>query len=40
MFKLDLEFHKIRDLKEMIVAYRNGGPIKIKDIAEVRRWVR
>ena len=36
MFKLDLEFHKIRDLKEMIVAYRNGGPIKIKDIAEVK----
>ena len=35
MFKLDLEFHKIKDLREMIVAYRDGGPIKIKDIAEV-----
>ena len=35
MFKLDLEFHNINDLKEMIVAYRGGGPIKIKDIAEV-----
>ena len=35
MFKLDLEFHKIKDLNEMIVAYRNGGPIKIKDVAEV-----
>ena len=35
MFKLDLEFHKIEDLKEMIVAYRDGGPIKIKDIAQV-----
>ncbi len=35
MFKLDLEFHKIEDLKEMIVTYRDGGPIKIKDIAQV-----
>lgn len=35
MFKLDLEFHNINDLKEMIIAYRDGGPIKIKDIAEV-----
>ena len=35
MFKLDLEFHKIEGLKKMIVAYRNGGPIKIDDIAEV-----
>ena len=35
MFKLDLEFHNINDLNEMIVAYRGGGPIKIKDIAEV-----
>ena len=35
MFKLDLEFHKVKDLNEMIVAYRNGGPIKIKDVAEV-----
>ena len=35
MFKLDLEFHRIEGLKKMIVAYRNGGPIKIDDIAEV-----
>ena len=35
MFKLDLEFHKIEGLKKMIVAYRNGGPVKIDDIAEV-----
>ncbi len=35
MFKLDLEFHKVRDIEELIVAYRNGGPIKVKDIAEV-----
>ena len=35
MFKSDLEFHNINDLNEMIVAYRDGGPIKIKDIAEV-----
>ena len=35
MFKLDLEFHKVKDLNEMIIAYRNGGPIKIKDVAEV-----
>ena len=35
MFKLDLEFHKVRDIEELIVAYRNGGPITVKDIAEV-----
>ena len=35
MFKLDLEFHTIDELRKMIVAYRNGGPIKIDDIAEV-----
>ena len=35
MFKLDLEFHTIEDLRKMIVTYRNGGPIKIDDIAEV-----
>ena len=35
MFKLDLEFHKIEDLKKMIITYRDGGPIKIDDIAEV-----
>jgi len=35
MFKLDLEFHKVEEIQEMIIAYRNGGAIKVKDIAEV-----
>ncbi|NBW42104.1 hypothetical protein EBR25_14110, partial [bacterium] len=30
-----LSFHDQKDLEELIVAYRNGGPIKVKDIAEV-----
>ena len=35
MFKLDLEFHNVNDIQEMIIAYRDGGAIKVKDIAEV-----
>ena len=36
MFKLDLEFHKVSEIEEMIIAYRNGGAVKVKDIAEVK----
>jgi len=36
MFKLDLEFHKISEIAEMIIAYRNGGAVKLRDIAEVK----
>jgi HAE1 family hydrophobic/amphiphilic exporter-1 len=35
LVKLDLEFHKIDDLAAMIVGYRNGAPVRLRDIAEV-----
>ena len=35
MFKLDLEYHKVQELNELVVAYRNDGPVKIRDIAQV-----
>jgi HAE1 family hydrophobic/amphiphilic exporter-1 len=35
LFKLDLEFHKLSDLDNMIVSYREGAPIRLKEIAEI-----
>ena len=35
LMKLDLEFHNLRDLAGLVVAYRDGAPIKLQDIAEV-----
>lgn len=35
LLKLDLEFHSVDALKEMVVAYRNGAPIRLKQVAEV-----
>ncbi|MBI5938233.1 MAG: efflux RND transporter permease subunit [Betaproteobacteria bacterium] len=35
LLKLDLEFHSIEALQEMVVAYRNGAPIRLKQVAEV-----
>jgi HAE1 family hydrophobic/amphiphilic exporter-1 len=35
LIKLDLEFHRLDDLSEMIVAYRDGAPVRLKDIAEI-----
>jgi HAE1 family hydrophobic/amphiphilic exporter-1 len=35
LLKLDLEYHKLQDLAEMIVTYRDGSPIKLKDVAEL-----
>jgi HAE1 family hydrophobic/amphiphilic exporter-1 len=35
MIKLDLEFHKPADLERLIVAYRNGAPIRLGDIAKI-----
>jgi HAE1 family hydrophobic/amphiphilic exporter-1 len=35
LFKLDMEFHSLPDLGNMIVAYREGSAIRIKDVAEV-----
>ncbi|SNR78692.1 hydrophobic/amphiphilic exporter-1, HAE1 family [Methylobacillus rhizosphaerae] len=35
LMKLDLEFHHLRDMREMVVAYRDDAPIKLKDVAEL-----
>ncbi|MEZ0232527.1 MAG: efflux RND transporter permease subunit [Methylophilaceae bacterium] len=35
LLKLDMEFHSLRDLENMVVAYRDSAPIKLKDIAEL-----
>ncbi|CAB1369801.1 efflux RND transporter permease subunit [Denitratisoma oestradiolicum] len=33
--KLDLEFHRIEDLAGMIVGYRSGAPVHLRDVAEI-----
>ncbi len=35
LVKLDLEFHKVDDLKQMIVVWRDGAPVRLSDISEV-----
>jgi HAE1 family hydrophobic/amphiphilic exporter-1 len=35
LVQLDLEYHNPRELEEMIVAYPDGAPIRLGDIAEV-----
>lgn len=35
LVKLDLEFHNIGELAQMIVGYRDGASIRLKDIAEI-----
>ena len=35
LLKLDMEFHKLSDLGTMIVGYRDGAPIKLRDVAEL-----
>lgn len=35
LLKLDLEFHSPEDLGWMIVAYRDGAPIRLRDIASI-----
>jgi len=35
LVKLDLEFHKLDDLAAMIVGYKDGSPVRLRDIAEV-----
>jgi hydrophobic/amphiphilic exporter-1 (mainly G- bacteria), HAE1 family len=35
LIKLDLEFHNIRDLENMVVQVKSGSPIYLKDIAKV-----
>jgi HAE1 family hydrophobic/amphiphilic exporter-1 len=35
LLRLDLEFHSIRELKRMIVTWRDGAPIRLQDIARI-----
>ena len=35
LLKLDLEFHKPADLETLIVVYRDGAPVRLRDIAVV-----
>ena len=35
LLKLDMEFHKLSDLSTMIVAYRGGAPVRLRDVAEI-----
>ena len=35
LLKLDLEFHKLDDLAAMIVGYKDGSTIRLRDIAEI-----
>ena len=35
LVKLDLEFHTLDELEKMIVAFRDGSPVRLKDIAQI-----
>lgn len=35
MFKLDLEFHKVKDLENLVIGYRDKTSIKLKDISDI-----
>jgi HAE1 family hydrophobic/amphiphilic exporter-1 len=35
LVKLDLEFHKLDDLAAMIIGYKDGAPVRLRDIAEI-----
>lgn len=35
LMKLDMEFHNLRDMADMIVTYRDGAAIKLKEVAEL-----
>ncbi|MFN0305845.1 MAG: efflux RND transporter permease subunit [Burkholderiales bacterium] len=35
LVKLDLEFHKLDDLARMIIAYRDGAPVRLSDVATI-----
>ncbi|HLD09073.1 MAG TPA: efflux RND transporter permease subunit, partial [Methylophilaceae bacterium] len=39
LLKLDLEFHNLHDLSGLVVAYRDGAPIKLQDVAELEDGV-
>jgi HAE1 family hydrophobic/amphiphilic exporter-1 len=35
LIKLDMEFHTLSDLEKMVIAYRDGAPILLRDVAEL-----
>ena len=35
LIKLDLEFHNVKDLGELIINHRDGAPVQLKDIATI-----
>lgn len=35
LIKLDLEFHNLTDLNNIIIGYRNRAPIRLKDVAQI-----
>jgi HAE1 family hydrophobic/amphiphilic exporter-1 len=35
LLKLDLEFHRLDDLARMVIAWRDGAPVRLADIAEI-----
>jgi HAE1 family hydrophobic/amphiphilic exporter-1 len=35
LIKLDLEFHSLPELRQMIVAYKDSAPIRLQDVAQV-----
>ncbi|MGB8855619.1 MAG: efflux RND transporter permease subunit [Burkholderiales bacterium] len=35
LLKLDLEFHNLDELSTMIIAYRDGAAVRLKDVAEI-----
>ena len=35
LVKLDMEFHRVVDLEQLIVSYRDGAPIRLADIARI-----
>ncbi|QKT02825.1 efflux RND transporter permease subunit [Ectothiorhodospiraceae bacterium 2226] len=36
LLKLDLEFHSVRELEEMVIAHRDGANVRLREVAEVR----
>ncbi len=35
LLKLDLEFHDLKSLAELVISYKSGAPIRLKDVAEI-----
>ncbi|MDP3818695.1 MAG: efflux RND transporter permease subunit [Methylotenera sp.] len=35
LLKLDLEFHDLKSLSDLVISYKSGTPIRLKDVAEI-----